>query len=108
MARAITSSLQHPVEQRVARWLLMRHDRVGGDILAVHHDDIAGSMNVRRASVTDRLHLIEGERLIRCSRGRIAIRDRCGLEALAGEAYGAAEAQYRLLIAPFGKGPARL
>ena len=103
MSRAISSGLQHSLDQRLARWLLMRHDRVGGDLLTVHHDEIAESMNVRRASVTDWLHVLEGERLLRCTRGRIVVRDRGGLEAFAGEAYGAAEAQYRLLIAPFGK-----
>lgn len=103
MARAIASHLRDPLEQRVARWLLMRHDRVGGDVLLVHHDEIANHLAVRRASVTDRLHLLEGDRMIRCNRGRIAIRDRSALEGLAGGSYGVVEAQYRSLIAQFGK-----
>jgi CRP-like cAMP-binding protein len=103
MARAIASHLQDPLDQRLARWLLMRHDRVGGDILLVHHDEIADRLNVRRASVTDGLHILEGDCMIRCNRGRIAIRDRAALETFAGDSYGVVEAHYRTLIAPFGK-----
>lgn len=103
MARTIASHLQHTLDQRLARWLLMRHDRIGGDVLIVQHEEIAHCMNVRRASVTDRLHLLEGERLIRCNRGRVLVRDRLALERYAGDAYGATEAHYRSLIGPFGK-----
>ena len=103
MARAIASHLRHGLDRRVARWLLMRHDRLGGDVLLCHHDEIARCLNVRRASITDQLHLIEGERLVRCTRGRVVVRDRGGLELYAGDAYGHAEDQYRRLIAPFGK-----
>jgi len=103
LARAIACSLQHTLHQRLARWLLMRHDRLAGDVVVVNHDHIAGSMNVRRASVTDGLHVLEGQRLVHSRRGRVVIRDRRGLETFAGGAYGTAEAEYRLLIAPFGK-----
>lgn len=103
MADAIASHLGHALDQRIARWLLMRHDRVGGDQLLFRHDDIADGLNVRRASVTDRLHLMEGDQLIRCRRGRVIVRDRARLEAFAGSAYGGAEQHYRLMIAPFGK-----
>jgi len=103
MAHTITSHIHDPLDQRLARLLLMRHDRMQGDVLFVHHEEIAAGLNVRRASVTDRLHVLEGERLIRCNRGKIAIRDRIALEEFAGEAYGPSEAHYRALIAPFGK-----
>ena len=41
--------------------------------------------------------------LIRCRRGRIVIRNRDGLEAMAAESYGPPEACYRQLLGPFGK-----
>ncbi|UAK23172.1 Crp/Fnr family transcriptional regulator [Sphingomonas nostoxanthinifaciens] len=103
MGRSIASHLHDTVNKRIARWLLMRHDRLGGDVLLVQHDEIAANLSVRRASITDGLHMLEGELLIRCNRGRILIRDRSALEERAGDAYGEAEAQYRNLIAPFGK-----
>ena len=103
MARSIASHLHDALDLRLARWLLMRHDRSGGDVLFVRHDEIADNLNVRRASITDRLHLLEGDRLIRCTRGKILIRDRSALETFAGDSYGRPEAHYRDLIAPFGK-----
>jgi CRP-like cAMP-binding protein len=100
MTRTIASNVENTLDQRIARWLLIRHDRLEGDHLLFRHDEIASALGVRRASVTDRLHVIEGERLVRCRRGRIVIRDRAALEAFAGQAYGACEAEYRGLLAP--------
>lgn len=103
MPAAASVGRHHTLDLRLARWLLMRHDRSGRDILFVRHEEIAGNLNVRRASITDRLHLLEGDRLIRCNRGKIAIRDRMALETFAGDSYGRTEEHYRDLIAPFGK-----
>lgn len=105
MAHAICSHLRDTVERRVSRWLLMRHDRVTGDELVAKHDEIGANLGVRRASVTDCLHILEGDHLIRCYRGRIIIRDREQLIALAADSYGAAEDRYRAVIGPFGKTP---
>jgi hypothetical protein len=58
---------------------------------------------VRRASVTDTLHQLEGERVIRSRRGCITVSDRAGLRRIAGQSYGFAEAEYSRLIAPFGR-----
>lgn len=103
MASSVAATLEYALEQRLARFLLMRHDRVAGDLLVLQHQEIADSLNARRASITDRLHILEGEQLIRCKRGRLVIRDRGALEMFAGRSYGTAEASYRTLIAPFGK-----
>ena len=103
MGRSILSNARDVLGVRMARWLLMRHDRVGGDELLICHDKIAFSLGIRRASVTDTLHILEGEELIRCRRGRIFIRDREGLEMMAAESYGRPEACYRKLMGPFGK-----
>ena len=103
MGRSILSNARDALGVRIARWLLMRHDRVGGDELLICHDKIAFSLGIRRASVTDALHILEGERLIRCRRGRILIRNRRGLEAMAADSYGPPEACYRRLMGPFGK-----
>lgn len=103
MAWTITSNLRDPVERRLARWLLMNHDRLGGDEIHLTHDQLGVMLGVRRASVTDTLHILEGERLIRSTRGVIGICDRPALEAFAGEAYGVAEAEYARAIGPFAK-----
>lgn len=103
MARTVAATLVDRVEQRLARWLLMLHDRIDGDELLLTHDRLAETLHVRRASVTDSLHVLEGLRLVRCSRGHLVVRDRAGLVEQAGECYGAAEAAYRAMVAPFGK-----
>ncbi|USI73431.1 Crp/Fnr family transcriptional regulator [Sphingomonas morindae] len=107
MTQAILSLVHDTVEKRLCRWLLMRHDRVATDQLLVRHAEISANLGTRRASVTDGLHVLEGERLVRCYRGRILIRDRMGLEREAADSYGVSEAHYRRQIAPFGRSETR-
>jgi CRP-like cAMP-binding protein len=104
LSRTIVSSLTQSVETRLCRWTLMAHDRIEGDEIEVTHEEIAVMLVVRRASVTDALHILEGEGLIRGHRGRVTIRDREGLLRRAGETYGYYEAEYCRLIAPFPNG----
>lgn len=75
MGRTIVSNLIHAVDQRTARWLLLYHDRLDGDDIAVTHEELGVMLGVRRASVTVALHALEGEGLIRSLRGRVVIRD---------------------------------
>ena len=103
MATTIAAGLRDTVGARVARRLLMLHDRWSGDVLDVTHQQLAAALGIRRASVTDHLHLLEGEHIVRCTRGRIEVRGRDGLEATVPHGYGEAEAAYRRLLAPFGK-----
>ncbi|MBW6425413.1 Crp/Fnr family transcriptional regulator [Rhizobium sp. XQZ8] len=88
----------YQVDERLARWLLMCHDRVDGDEIALTHDFISLMLAVRRPSVTNAIHILEGNKLVRAERGRITIRDRRGLEEFAGGAYGKPEEEYRRLI----------
>ena len=83
MSRTIVSAACDPAERRLARWLLMVHDRIEGDEVSIKHSELASLLNVRRATITDCLHILEGERALRCTRGRIQLRDRAMLEALA-------------------------
>lgn len=88
---------RYGIEQRLARWLLMAHDRLSAE-LPLTHDFLGLMLGVRRPSVTDALHLLEGKQLIKAGRGLITIRNRQGLEDLAGDAYGVPEAEYRRVI----------
>lgn len=99
-ASTALSNVRHNAEERLARWLLMCHDRVDGDEIELTHDFIAIMLAVRRPTVTTTLHVLEGNRFIRSDRGRIIIRDRAALEAFAADAYGVAEDEYRRLIGP--------
>ncbi len=102
-ARTLASNLRDTTEKRLSRWLLMCHDRVEGDEVPLSHENIGRMLGVRRATVTDTLHILEGHGAIRCTRGLIVVRHRKRLEELAGSSYGFAEAHYSSLIAPFGK-----
>lgn len=90
------------LEERLARWLLMCHDRIQGDELALTHEFLAVMLGVRRAGVTVGTHLLEGKGLIGASRGRITILDRDGLEELAHGSYGRSEDEYLRLFGPAG------
>jgi CRP-like cAMP-binding protein len=78
---------QQTVEVRLARWLLMAADRLGAADVPLTHDRISTMLGCRRAGVTMSMHLLEGERAIRATRGRIVIQDRARLEQIAGSAY---------------------
>jgi len=103
LSYSVVSRSQQMMEARLARWLLMCHDRMPRDDIPVTHEFLAQMISAQRSGVTVTLHLLEGEGLIRSTRGKVAIRDRAKLEALAGCTYGKAEARYRELIGLFGK-----
>jgi len=89
------------VEQRLARWIAMAHDRVDGDVYEQTHEFLSLMLGVRRAGVTVALHNLEGEGLIRAKRGAITILDREGLNIYANGLYGPPEREYaRLLASP--------
>ena len=99
-AHTALSNAVHHVDQRLARWLLMIHDRIDGHELQVTHEFLSLMLAVRRPSVTTALHTLEGELLIRSERGCIIVRDRPLLEAYARGAYGSPEAEYERLLMP--------
>lgn len=85
------------IYERLARWLLMCHDRLGND-LGLTHEFLSTMLGVRRSGITDQLHLLEGIGAIRSTRGNIRILDRSKLEEIAGGSYGVAEREYERLI----------
>jgi CRP-like cAMP-binding protein len=89
------------IDERLARWLLMCHDRIDGDVLPLTHKFLSMMLGVRRAGVTDAIHILQGRGLIRATNGQIEIRNREKLERLAGAAYGLPEAEYKRLIGSF-------
>lgn len=86
------------LEARLARWLLMAHDRFDHAPFPFTHRFLAMMLGVRRPGVTVALHLLEGHGLIKASRGRITIIDRPGLKKHSDRCYGIPEAEYDRLI----------
>ena len=77
----------HVVESRLARWLLMTHDRVKSDRFRMTHDFLGHMLGVRRVGVTKAAQALQQRRLISYSRGDIAVLDRAGLEAAACQCF---------------------
>jgi CRP-like cAMP-binding protein len=100
-AQSAVANARYQIEARLARWLLMCHDRVKGDEIALTHEFMGMMIGAQRSGVTVALHVLEGIGMIRAKRGRVTILDRDKLEELAGDSYGPAEAEYRRLIGPF-------
>lgn len=86
------------LEERLSRWLLMVHDRAGGPRLELTHEFMALMLGTRRAGVTMALHQLEGKALVKSTRGAVIILDRHGLEEMAGQFYGVAEAEYSRIM----------
>lgn len=94
MSLNVSASVRANVQARLARKLLMYHDRVGLDDLPLTHENMSIMLGVRRASITHAIHILEGEGWIRAQRGLVTIRDRHGLEGYCGPFYGVAESRY--------------
>jgi CRP-like cAMP-binding protein len=93
-SRAITCTHFHEVEARLARWLLMIHDRTSGDQLQLTHSFLASMLGVQRSAVTIAAGHFQKNKLISYSRGEIMILDRVGLEQASCECYVALLADY--------------
>ncbi len=78
----------HEVEQRLARWLLMSQDRVGGNVVPLTQEFLSHMLGTRRASVTVAAGILQKAGLIKYVRGAVTIVDRAKLEDAACECYG--------------------
>jgi CRP-like cAMP-binding protein len=88
----------HTVGRRLARWLLMCHDRVNGDELELTQEFISQMLGIRRSGVSEAAILLQGGGLIKYSRGHITILNRAGLEEFACECYGIVRAEAERLF----------
>lgn len=92
------SNAKSRMDKRLARWLLMAHDRIGDDTLPLTHEFLSLMISAHRPAVTVALNILRKEGLISYEPGKITMRNRKGMERVAGDAYGVPEAEYRRLI----------
>lgn len=92
------ANARQTVETRLARWLLMAHDRIDGDEIELTHETLSLILGVRRPGITVALHMLEGEHMIRARRGVVEILDRSKLRQATNGAYGLPEQEYERVL----------
>jgi len=87
----------HTVEQRLARWLLLAHDRVGRDEFPLTQEFVAMMLGAARPTVTVVAGTLQKAGLIKYRHGHVTIVDRQALEQASCECYCAATALLQLV-----------
>ena len=87
IAQAAGCNRLHSNEERLSRWLLMSHDRVGADEFPITQEFLAQMLGSRRATVTLSAGILQRAGLISYRRGHLVIVDREGLEGASCECY---------------------
>lgn len=80
LTRLVCCNHFHETEPRLARWLLMTHDRAGDDQFFLTHQYLASMLGVRRSSVTEAAGSLLEKKIIDYHRGQIHILNRPALE----------------------------
>jgi CRP-like cAMP-binding protein len=84
----------HPINARLARWLLMSRDRMGTDEFQLTQEFLSNMLGVRREGVNKAAGALQAQNLISYSRGNLLILDRAGLKGIACHCYGVIKAEY--------------
>jgi CRP-like cAMP-binding protein len=98
LAQAAACNHRHSVQQRMCRWLLLTHDRVGVNDLPVTQELLAQMLGVRRPTLTAVAGALQNRGLISYYRGRMTVLDRKGLEASSCECYRAVRKEIDRLL----------
>lgn len=94
----------HPIEARLARWLLMTGDRMESDVFQITQEFLSNMLGVRRESVTLSAKTYQQNNLISYSRGKISILNRAVLEAAACRCYFIIKNEYEMFSDDFNTG----
>jgi CRP-like cAMP-binding protein len=83
----------------MARWILMTHDRAGGDSFPMTQEFLGQMLGVRRATVTIAAGMLRAAGYISYHRGALDVLDRESLEQVSCECYGVVRREYDRLLA---------
>jgi len=98
MTQTAACNRHHSIEQQLCRWLLLSHDRVKGDELAMTQELIADMLGVRREGVTVAAGRLHDAGAISYVRGHITILDRQKLEDTVCECYQVVKDEFDRLL----------
>lgn len=88
----------HGIEPRLARWLLMSHDRAGARCLHLTHESLASMLGVRRVGITRAAGELQRRGLVHYHRGQITVLDPAGLAQAACGCYAADQRAYQRMF----------
>ena len=77
----------HPIDQRLARWMLMCQDRLDSDLLPMTHEFFAEMLGSGRPSVSVAAAVLQQAGAIQYARGTVKIVERDSLQAASCECY---------------------
>jgi CRP-like cAMP-binding protein len=89
----------HSIEERLARWLLMAHDRCKCEDLPLTQEFISMMLGCRRSGVTIAVGKLQAQGFIKSRRGNVRMLDREGLEDFACECYSIVKEEFDRLLA---------
>ncbi|MGV1754673.1 Crp/Fnr family transcriptional regulator [Agrobacterium sp. CG674] len=98
LSHSALANARYNMSERLARWILMCHDRLRTNDLPLTHEFLSLMLGVRRSGVTNEIHILEGVHAIKATRGNIKILDRQKLEEMASGSYGIPEREYERYI----------
>jgi CRP-like cAMP-binding protein len=98
IAQTAACNARHDVQERLARWLLMAHDRAASDRMPLTQEFISIMLGVRRSGVTVAARALQSAGAIEYHRGCIEVRDRGRLEEASCECYADVRAHYQRLL----------
>jgi CRP-like cAMP-binding protein len=87
MGQTAACNRAHDTKARMARWLLMTHDRVEGDEFPLTQEFLGQMLGVRRPAVSVAGTALQRQGVIRYRRGKITVVDRAGLEGVSCDCY---------------------
>jgi CRP-like cAMP-binding protein len=98
--QTVACNALHSTEERMCRWLLMMHDRAGGEALPYTHEFLSHMLGANRKSVTLAAQSLQTAGLISYQRGKIRVVDRAGLEQASCECYAIVKERFDAFLMP--------
>jgi CRP-like cAMP-binding protein len=98
--QTVACNSMHTTEERMCRWLLMMHDRAGGEALPYTHEFLSHMLGANRKSVTLAAQSMQTAGLISYRRGTMQVLDRAGLEKASCECYAIVKERFDAFLTP--------